>query len=85
MTSRDRTISSRSLAGSQLLSTHAAGAAMLVWAIMGRTTSSLFLLPAELLPASLNGDAMIVLASFLNIIHRFLWIDAWSNSQLWYV
>jgi hypothetical protein len=58
---------------------------MLVWAIMGRTTSSLFLLPAELLPASLNGDAMIVLASFLNIIHRFLWIDAWSNSQLWYV
>jgi hypothetical protein len=49
---------------------------MLVWAIMGRTTSSLFLLPAELLPASLDGDAMIVLASFLNIMRKFLWIDA---------
>jgi hypothetical protein len=48
---------------------------MLVWAIMGNTSSSLFLLPAELLPALLDGDAMIVLASFLNIMHRVLWID----------
>jgi hypothetical protein len=43
---------------------------------MGSTSSSLFLLPAELLPASLDGDAMIVLASFLNIMRKFLWIDA---------
>jgi hypothetical protein len=49
---------------------------MLVWAIMGRSTSSLFLLPAELLPASLDGDAMIVLARFLDIMRRLLWIDA---------
>jgi hypothetical protein len=39
---------------------------------MGRTISSLFLLPAELLLASLDGDAMIVLASFLDIEGRFL-------------
>jgi hypothetical protein len=52
--------------------THAAGAAMLVWAIMGSTSSSLFLLPAELLPASLYGEAMIVFASLPGIMGRFL-------------
>lgn len=39
---------------------------------MGSTSSSLFLLPAELLPASLDGDAMVVLASLLDIEGRFL-------------